>query len=64
MKMKLPWKKGLLDGWDIVGMNHYRQDGSRKIFVAMSRGGQCIKTEGFDEEEIWEELARQASYYK
>ena len=56
----LPWKRKEFDGWLIVGMNHYRIEGERRLFVAMAKHGRCIKSEGADNALIWEELARQA----
>lgn len=58
--MNLPWKSGILKNWNIVGMNHYHQNGSRRIFVSMEREGRCIKAEGPDAAPIWYELARKA----
>lgn len=46
--------------WSIVGMNHYRQDGGRRLFVSMERQGRCIKAEGADTGALWAELERQA----
>ena len=59
--MKLPWKKGALDDWDIVGMNHYRENGIRRLFVSMARDGRCIKAEGPDTVLLWQELAFKAA---
>lgn len=55
-----PWQSHRLDDWSIVGMNHYRQDGERRLFVSMERGGRCIKAEGPDDGRLWAELERQA----
>ncbi len=60
--MDLPWRDGVLEDWEIVGMNHYRQNGVRRIFVAMQREGRCIKAEGLDTPMIWDELSRKAGY--
>jgi hypothetical protein len=41
-------------------MNHYRQDGERRLFVSMEWQGRCIKVEGADDRQLWAELERQA----
>lgn len=56
----LPWQQSVFDGWSIVGMNHYRVDGRRHLFVSMAKRGRCIKVEGFDCPELWTMLADQA----
>jgi hypothetical protein len=53
----LPWQHPDLLGWTIVGMNHYREDNGRKLFIAMTRAGHCIKVEGPDDRELWDRLA-------
>lgn len=55
-----PWMHPDLIEWSIVGMNHYRVSGMRRLFVAMSLDGRLIKAEGLDTMELWEELRRQA----
>lgn len=55
-----PWRSHRLMDWSIVGMNHYRQDGGRRLFVSMERQGRCIKAEGADTGALWAELERQA----
>lgn len=55
-----PWKSHRLADWAIVGMNHYRQNGERRLFVSMERQGRCIKAEGDDTGALWAELERQA----
>lgn len=58
----LPWNRGALaDGWTIVGMNHYNAGGVRALFVAMTRGEQCVKAEGTDELKVWRELEQKAA---
>lgn len=57
----LPWQRGVLAEWSIVGMNHYHADGRRRLFVALTRQGRCIQAEGDDEPALWDELARQAA---
>lgn len=59
-ELKLPWQRGILAEWSIVGMNHYHVDGERRLFVAMTKGGQCIKSEGQEDEYLWNRLWRQA----
>lgn len=58
--MCLPWHLPPLDEWEIVGMNHYHQNGSRRLFVAMVREGHCIKAEGPDTIMLWDELRHKA----
>ena len=57
----VPWNNSAFDGWLIVGMNHYRISGQRWLFVAMAKDGRCIKTEGPDNKDRWDELAYEAS---
>jgi hypothetical protein len=52
----LPWRVPPLDEWSIVGMNHFHVDGMRLLFVAMTRDGKCIKVEGLDTPQLWQEL--------
>lgn len=54
------WEYEELVGWDIVGMNHYYVDGERRLFVAMTRNGFCIKAEGADQQGIFDDLLIQA----
>jgi hypothetical protein len=56
----LPWRSSALEDWSIGGMNHYHVDGIRRLFVAMVRGGSCIKAEGADTPMLWEELEHKA----
>lgn len=56
----MPWNKGALSKWSIVGMNHYRQGGERYLFVALVKDESCIVAEGKDENEVWETLQRAA----
>ena len=56
-----PWAQGVLKDWTIVGMNHYHQNGERRLFVAMTKDGKCIKAEGKDNKLIWEYLWNCAS---
>jgi len=53
----LPWQKPPLNEWAICGMNHYHQNGERRIFVSMTKDGQCITQEGKDSGIIWNDLA-------
>jgi hypothetical protein len=58
---ELPWRRGILACWSIVGMNHYYVPGTgRSLFVAMGRFDRMIKAEGPDVPELWDELARKA----
>lgn len=62
----LPWNTPALRGWSIVGMNHYRLEGRRRLFVSMTKAGRglaptvCITAEGPNEREVFESLAAQA----
>ncbi len=58
--MKVPWTEKPLDGWAIVGMNHYHVGGKRHLFVAMTKDGRCIHEEGCDEEALWCRLREKA----
>lgn len=35
--MSMPWDRPYLDGWMIVGMNHYRLEGKKHLFVSMTK---------------------------
>ena len=48
----LPWQHSDLAAWDICGMNHYHVNGVRLLFVAITRGGICLRAEGPDAE-VW-----------
>ena len=56
----LPWNHIVLRPWSIVGMNHYHRDGRRRLFVAMTKDGRCIKAEGWDEALVFERLIAMA----
>ena len=58
--LPLPWRSPALEGWSIVGMNHYQVGDHRRLFVAMVRDERCIKAEGFDTPMLWEELEAKA----
>lgn len=58
--IEYPWNRGMLREWSIVGMNHFTIEGIRNLFVAMSKGGRCIKSEGDSEHAVWAELYHQA----
>ena len=55
-----PWKQKPLNEWAIVGMNHYRMAGERRLFVAMTKGGHCIVEEGPDDQYLWNRLWHKA----
>ena len=55
-----PWMMPPLNEWAIVGMNHYHVDGERRLFVSMAKDGRCIKSEGADDEYLWNRLWHQA----
>ena len=52
----MKWTEPPLNEWAIVGMNHYNLNGKKHLFVAMTRDGQCITSEGLDDEKLWEDL--------
>jgi hypothetical protein len=51
----MPWLHPDLAGWDICGMNHYHVRGVRFLFVAITRGGVCLRAEGADIA-VWDRL--------
>lgn len=54
-----PW--AILEDWDIIGMNHYRDpEGCRRLFVAMVKGNHWIKEEGPDDHYLWTRLWHKA----
>lgn len=57
MMSYMPWDRVELRGWSIVGMNHYHVGGIRRLFVAMTKDGRCIKAEGVYEPNVWRDLA-------
>lgn len=57
----LPWKRPELADWRIVGMNHYRQDGADRLYIAMTRGDRAVQAEGPDAPALWNELAAKAA---
>jgi len=60
-KMVFPWHMEPLDEWRIVGMNHYTgYNGDYCIYVAMMKGGRCIKAQGEDTDKIWRKLVLKA----
>lgn len=62
--MNLPWTQAPLNDWAIVGMNHYFLGGEKHLFVAMVKGGKCIKAESTNEAEVFAELVKQANEIK
>ncbi len=56
-----PWMVPPLNEWAIVGMNHYRINGERQLFVSMAKDGRCIKAEGADDKHLWNRLWHQAT---
>lgn len=58
--MDLPWMMKPLHEWSIVGMNHYHSNGTKHIFVAMTKGDRCIQEEGLDDEFLWNRLEAKA----
>ena len=59
--MTLPWLQDELKDWAIVGMNHYFLGGEKHLFVAMVKGGKCIKAESTDENEVFKDLVKQVN---
>jgi hypothetical protein len=57
----VPWNHPALDGWAIVGMNHYHVEGERRLFVAMTRRGRCIVAEGAEESTVFWKLRAAAA---
>jgi hypothetical protein len=60
LRGKVPWRRGVLACWAICGMNHYHVAGQRRLFVSMTRFGNCITAEGPDGPEVWADLERAA----
>lgn len=52
----MPWTRLYEAGYRIVGMNHYRKNGTDNLFVAMTKGDKCIKEEGPNEREVFQRL--------
>lgn len=63
---KAPWDRPELEGWDIVGMNHYHQAGVRMLFIAMTKRGLAIQVDGRADAgaDLWGRLAREAQSVK
>ena len=59
--MTFPWLMKPLNEWSICGMNHYRQDGEKRLFVSMAKDGRCITEEGPDDEFLWNRLWHKAT---
>lgn len=59
----MPWERPELEGWAIVGMNHYRVDGVRYLFCSMTKKGNCITAEGVDESLVFDTLCNLAKLY-
>lgn len=64
--IQYPWMTQELDSWNIVGMNHYYMHGQRWLYVAMTKDGYCIQSEGLadaidDMRLIWEDLAHKTT---
>ncbi|MCK4782155.1 MAG: hypothetical protein KAV87_00280 [Desulfobacteraceae bacterium] len=56
----MPWNRTELNGWSIVGMNHYHQEGRKYLFCSMAKDGRCITAEGLSEDAVFDRLAEQA----
>lgn len=52
----MPWKQLFVDGWRIVGMNHYRLNDTPHLFCSMAKNGQCITAEGTNEAQVFHDL--------
>lgn len=61
MSDRTPWSRPPLNEWSIVGMNHYHVAGERFLFIAMTKGGQCITEEGKDDKYLWNRLLNRAA---
>ncbi|MEX0649395.1 MAG: hypothetical protein WD200_00145 [Candidatus Andersenbacteria bacterium] len=57
---ELPWHTPPLNDWAIVGMNHYFVNNKKHLFVAMIKDGKCIKAEGADEAQVFQDLVTAA----
>jgi hypothetical protein len=57
----MPWNRPELEGWDVIGLNHYTLAGERRLFVGMVRGTRWIRAEGPDENAVFADLAAQAA---
>ena len=58
--IKYPWEDWPLSEWCICGMNHYHQDGEKRLFVSLVKDGMCITQEGLDNKTIWDKLELKA----
>ena len=57
----LPWNKSELEGWSIVGMNHYYVKGVKHLYCAMTDiSGKAIQAEGIDEASVFDKLVKKA----
>ena len=68
VRLELPWNEPPLQGWNIVGMNHYNKDGKRYLYVSMTKwvfgiSYLCIKAEGEDEHQVFLSLQEQAEMH-
>ena len=64
MSSEYPWEVSPLDGWSIVGMNHYHIAGEIQLFCAMTKDGRCIQAEGDCAEVVFNSLKSHALEYK
>lgn len=55
-----PWQDHVFAKWAIVGMNHCRVCGERRLFVSMTRADRCITEEGTDDTFLWNRLWHKA----
>ena len=58
--METPWMQKPLNERSIVGMNHYRVNGEKRLFAAMTKGERCIVEEGKGDEYLWDRLWHKA----
>jgi len=58
------WKQHPLDKWSICGMNHYRVDGEKRLFVSMTKDNYCITEEGLDDVYLWNRLYHKAMEFE
>ena len=57
VKMRtLPYQWLLDNHWAIVGMNHYFVNGIRHLFCAIVRGNTCIRAEGTQDLQVFNDL--------
>ncbi len=60
--VRLPFEEYPLNRWHIIGMNHFRINGTRWLYCSMvNDNDQCITVQGPDPEKVFEELKHKAT---